>query len=161
MTKPYFKEIVIKVEPSYVPEDGDAFDAVVCALDHFEIPACVVERDPGVKARIVIGLEDGLVSSVTANVPLDYVVYDYDTEGCSEDELATRPAIDAGEVQVYAAGYYAAAVDSAKIAEIFEVVSTEAGKSGACDDCGAEVESVIGCPDGAELCRSCFEAGGH
>jgi hypothetical protein len=31
--------ILVKVDPSYVPEDGDAFDAVVAALDHFDITA--------------------------------------------------------------------------------------------------------------------------
>lgn len=27
--------------------------------------------------------------------------------------------------------------------------------------CGAEVESVIGCPDGAEVCQDCFDMGMH
>lgn len=30
-----------------------------------------------------------------------------------------------------------------------------------CDDCGNPVEEIIGCPDGAEICRECFNAGGH
>lgn len=30
-----------------------------------------------------------------------------------------------------------------------------------CDDCGAQVESVIGCPDGAEICQDCFDNGNH
>ncbi len=30
-----------------------------------------------------------------------------------------------------------------------------------CDACGAEVEYIIGCPDGAELCQDCFDAGQH
>jgi hypothetical protein len=30
-----------------------------------------------------------------------------------------------------------------------------------CSGCGAEAESVIGCPDGAELCESCFDSGQH
>lgn len=30
-----------------------------------------------------------------------------------------------------------------------------------CDDCGAEVPNIIGCPDGAEVCPDCFDAGGH
>ena len=30
-----------------------------------------------------------------------------------------------------------------------------------CDDCGVEVEKIIGCPDGAEICQDCFDAGRH
>lgn len=30
-----------------------------------------------------------------------------------------------------------------------------------CDDCHAMVASVIGCPDGAEICQGCFNAGRH
>ncbi len=32
---------------------------------------------------------------------------------------------------------------------------------GLCTACGAETISVIGCPDGAEVCPSCFDAGAH
>jgi len=28
-----------------------------------------------------------------------------------------------------------------------------------CSECGAEVDSIIGCPGGEELCRDCFNAG--
>jgi formylmethanofuran dehydrogenase subunit E len=28
-----------------------------------------------------------------------------------------------------------------------------------CDNCGAEVSEIIGCPDGKEVCRDCFDAG--
>lgn len=30
-----------------------------------------------------------------------------------------------------------------------------------CSNCGAEVESIVGSPDGAEVCQQCFDAGGH
>ena len=30
-----------------------------------------------------------------------------------------------------------------------------------CDDCGAQVDTIIGCPDGAEICQACFDAGAH
>jgi hypothetical protein len=30
-----------------------------------------------------------------------------------------------------------------------------------CDDCGAMVPEIVGCPDGAEICRPCFNAGAH
>ncbi|GEM_PF-5492296 len=37
--------ILIEVDEDYRPEDGDAFDAVVSALDHFEIPSVVCLSD--------------------------------------------------------------------------------------------------------------------
>ncbi len=30
-----------------------------------------------------------------------------------------------------------------------------------CSDCGASVDTLILCPDGAELCQRCFDAGAH
>lgn len=33
----------------------------------------------------------------------------------------------------------------------------DSGHLSTCSDCGAEVESVIGCPDGAEVCSQCFD----
>ncbi|MGB7159979.1 MAG: hypothetical protein WBD40_18075 [Tepidisphaeraceae bacterium] len=30
-----------------------------------------------------------------------------------------------------------------------------------CDECGARILLVVGCPDGAELCQRCFDAGLH
>lgn len=30
-----------------------------------------------------------------------------------------------------------------------------------CDSCGAEVDTVMGCPDGSEVCRDCFDSGAH
>lgn len=30
-----------------------------------------------------------------------------------------------------------------------------------CANCGAEVESIVGCPDGAEICQQCFDNGHH
>ena len=30
-----------------------------------------------------------------------------------------------------------------------------------CEDCGARVSSIIGCPDGAHICQGCFDAGNH
>ena len=29
----------------------------------------------------------------------------------------------------------------------------------ACSHCGAEVDQIIGCPSGAELCQTCFDEG--
>jgi hypothetical protein len=30
-----------------------------------------------------------------------------------------------------------------------------------CSECGAEVDQIIGCPDGAEVCQECFDSGAH
>jgi len=30
-----------------------------------------------------------------------------------------------------------------------------------CDDCGDEVDELVGCPDGAEICQDCFDGGSH
>lgn len=35
------------------------------------------------------------------------------------------------------------------------------GTAEKCDECGETVPYLIGCPDGAEVCRDCFEAGQH
>ncbi len=32
------------------------------------------------------------------------------------------------------------------------------GNLSVCSDCGQQVEGIVGCPDGAEVCRSCFDA---
>jgi hypothetical protein len=34
-------------------------------------------------------------------------------------------------------------------------------KCNVCADCGSHVDQIIGCPDGAEICHRCFDAGGH
>ena len=43
--------------------------------------------------RCVIGLEGGLVTGVTANVDLEFVVLDYDVESCDDDEVMTVPSL--------------------------------------------------------------------
>lgn len=35
------------------------------------------------------------------------------------------------------------------------------GTAEQCSECGQTIPYVIGCPDGAEVCRDCFEAGQH
>lgn len=42
---------------------------------------------------------------------------------------------------------------------IHEIETAEALQS--CDDCNAQVPSIIGCPDGANICQACFDAGNH
>jgi hypothetical protein len=41
-----------------------------------------------------------------------------------------------------------------------EFLSSDADEDNVCDDCGAEVDHIIGCPD-AEICQACFDAGNH
>jgi hypothetical protein len=35
------------------------------------------------------------------------------------------------------------------------------GEGATCDECGCHTDEVIGCPDGAEICRQCFDQGAH
>jgi hypothetical protein len=39
------KVIIVRVSQDFQPEEGTAFDAVVAALDHFNIPAQITEVD--------------------------------------------------------------------------------------------------------------------
>lgn len=82
------KQIVVEVSENFVPEDGDAFDAVLSALDFAEIPASVVERPA---PFVAISLEGGLVRAVHSNVPMGYVVLDSDLEGAEDREIVLRP----------------------------------------------------------------------
>lgn len=77
--------------------------------------------------RIVIGLDGGIIQGVTANVPVEYLVYDYDIEG--SDQVATRPALDGGVVEVYDAGSYPADVNAEIIETIYKAVEAE-GEAG-------------------------------
>lgn len=77
--------------------------------------------------RIVIGLDGGIIQGVTANVPVEYLVYDYDIEG--SDQVATRPALDGGVVEVYDAGSYLADVNAVIIETIYKAVEAE-GEAG-------------------------------
>lgn len=77
--------------------------------------------------RIVIGLDGGIIQGVTANVPVEYLVYDYDIEG--SDQVVTRPALDGGVVEVYDAGSYPADVNAEIIETIYKAVAAEAGSA--------------------------------
>ena len=57
--------------------------------------------------RCVIGLEGGLVTGVTANVGLEFVVLDYDVEGCDDDEVMTVPSLWGEDkvIDVYKRGF--------------------------------------------------------
>jgi hypothetical protein len=43
----------------------------------------------------------------------------------------------------------------------YDVAADVLGARTPCDDCGCEALDVVSCPDGATICRSCFDAGGH
>lgn len=44
-----------------------------------------------------------------------------------------------------------------------ELANTELPPAGLsqCDSCDTQVETIVGCPDGSEVCRSCFDSGAH
>lgn len=49
-------------------------------------------------------------------------------------------------------------------ADYLDAILKKTGDNGElciCDDCGAQVSGIIGCPDGAEICPECFAAGRH
>ncbi len=46
------------------------------------------------------------------------------------------------------------------IAEIIERAREIVPASEECGECGAKVWTLVGCPDGAEICRNCFEQEG-
>lgn len=154
------KEIVVRVDPDYVPEEGDAFEAVQAALEFFSIPTTLVERDVPPPVRMVIGLDGGVIQGATANVAVEFLVFDYDLDGAEDHEITTRPALDGGEVDVFKNPSWAAEVDAPRITEIFDAVALET-YGNTCEDCGAEVDSLVGSPDGAEVCQSCFDQGNH
>ena len=85
----------------------------------------VIEQLNQANVQIVISLEGGIIQEVTSNAPLQYVVYDYDIEGCDGDDVATRPALGKGVVEVYAGGIHEPEIDAEKIAEIFATVAAE------------------------------------
>jgi hypothetical protein len=55
-------------------------------------------------------------------VPVVYLVYDYDVEGCETNEVALRPALDGGQVEVYNAGSYSADVNAEIIETIYKAI---------------------------------------
>ncbi|MYM92498.1 hypothetical protein [Duganella vulcania] len=120
---PPAKEIVIRVDADYVPDDGDAFEAVQCALEHFSIPTVMIERTIA-PARVVIGLEGGVIQGATASVPTEFLVYDYDVQDAATDEVAVRPALDGKTVAVLKSTSRDAVVDAAAVTIVFDAAAT-------------------------------------
>lgn len=44
--------------------------------------------------KIVIACDGGLVQDVTANIPMEYAMVDYDVEGADTDRLTAIPQVD-------------------------------------------------------------------
>ena len=72
-----------------IATDGD----VQISLDTAGIDALCEHITLCSPVRCVIGLEGGLVTGVTANVDLEFVVLDYDVESCDDDEVMTVPSL--------------------------------------------------------------------
>ena len=74
--------------------------------------------------RCLIGLEGGLVTGVTSNVPLEFTVLDYDVEGCDDDEVMTIPSMDndGREVEVYKRGFYESEMDPDVVASLYQAI---------------------------------------
>ena len=91
-----------------IATDGD----VRISLDTAGIDALCERINLCMPVRCVIGLEEGLVTGVTANVELEFVVLDYDVEGCDDDEVMTVPSLwgEDKAVDVYKRGFYDADV---------------------------------------------------
>lgn len=91
VTTNHEKEIVVRVAANFEPVDGDAFDAVQSALEHFGIPSTLIERDSAVVDRVGplqappqtanVGTEyfPGACVEEIGSVMMQDVVGDYDT----------------------------------------------------------------------------------
>lgn len=115
--------------------------------------------------RIAVILEGGLVQSVVTDRPnllppdLEVLVIDYDTDGADPDDLSHVPQSDGS---LSAAIIHHPTLERATIAlDAIRSLDPMACGSEVCGDCGASVRSLMSCPDGAEVCHACFEAGGH
>lgn len=98
------KRFIVEIDPNFIPEDGSRMDALISALEHFNIPTVIKELpDEAVPAQVIIELDGGLITEVVADRPVTYLVHDRDTEGAAESDLATRDSIHTpgNEVTVY------------------------------------------------------------
>lgn len=151
------KEIFIRLRDNFIPKDGNALAAVMKALEHFEIDADIVERDidlqphvvidmtpaealafeqstPSVitsKAsaipRIVIDLHGGVIRNVISELPLTYLVYDSDVEGCDDSEVMSMPCLETAAIaEVFSCTQKDACANPVKIEEVFRVLESSA-----------------------------------
>lgn len=92
--------LTVQVEAAYKPEDGDAFDAVVAALDFSEIPAYVTTTtEPG---RLIVLVEarykpvdgdafDAVVSALDFSEIPSFVSTEREPEGMALACAGSRP----------------------------------------------------------------------
>jgi hypothetical protein len=121
------------VEAAIPPVAEDAVEAIrtlaaECARLVAEKLDLVSQRDEiGARVcRIVIDLDGGLIDNVTGDMPIDFMVYDHDVEGCDDDQIATRPSMSEDKmIQVFDAGWYKGDVNELKVAEAFAIVESE------------------------------------
>lgn len=67
--------------------------------------------------KIVIGIQGGVVTGITSNVPVDFVIYDYDGDGS-----VLMPDLNSnstGKVAVQELSICEASVDARKVDEVF------------------------------------------
>jgi hypothetical protein len=120
---------------------------------------------------IAVVLEGGLVQAFIVqdwppSLPLPRVaIVDYDTDGADEDDLLR---FTIGSTPAEALCYR-------PIPEVYETFkealspravlaaldAQNRATAGFCTVCGAELRSVLGCPDGHEICPACFDSGAH
>lgn len=118
-----------------------------------ECPKCgAVCHEEKPTPKLVITVSGGNIQGMCANVPLgiDIVVIDFDNMKAECEEIADQ----ADEIHELATA-------DCPLSIMWDdhnayVVDT-------CDDCGVELEpeATMNCPDGATICRSCFDQGGH
>lgn len=82
----------------------------------------------GEPIKICIVLEGGLVQSVlTAGVPVEYVVIDYDTDGADASELASIPQDSGGEEPAFVGLGYSEA-NGPFVLQAFEIAAAKEGE---------------------------------
>lgn len=84
-----------------------------------DAPQAAGDASEPVPVRVVIDLDGGLVQNVLSSVPLKYLVFDRDVEGCPVQDVVLRPDLHDGDAQVYRSGYYGADVDADRVALIY------------------------------------------
>ena len=48
-----------------------------------------------------------------------------------------------------------------QLREITDILNMQVDPHSECNNCGAMIDSILGCPGGAEICQDCFDSGSH
>jgi hypothetical protein len=92
-----------------------------------------------------------------------YASYNVETVSIGIADLASVAALStegAGFRRVGDKVFYADDEDALDcLIDLYE--GEDEGEAETCDECGCHTDEVIGCPDGAEICRQCFDQGAH